>query len=128
MLRIIGESGASKVAKANQKSADEFMALVRMGCPQDDDAGGHLVETLKQEKSGEVGVAVSIGDEHGGRFAYPAHLEFGHKLPNGSHVAPKPFWFPAKRIAKKRAHDRNSRAYRAAIKAAVGNATTVPEG
>jgi hypothetical protein len=106
-----------KLKAANKKSADEFMALVRMAIPQDREntKHSHLVDTLQEADVGEAGVSVSIGDaEH----PYPAHLEFGHRSRSGTHVEARPAWFPAKRVVKKRSHDRILRAERAAIKAA----------
>jgi hypothetical protein len=99
-----------RMATANHISADEFMALVRQSCPQDaDPGGGHLVDTLRQEDTGPIGVYVTIGDEKGGPFEYPAKIELGHRARDGSHVAARPFWHPSKRVAKKRANTRINR-------------------
>jgi hypothetical protein len=125
MLRLAGPEGKAQLKAANEKSAKEFMNLVRIACPRDDDAGGHLIDTLTQEERGEVGVTVSIGRE-GGEFGYPLHLEAGHKAKNGKHVPPKPFWFPSLRVLRRRSAGRGQRAIRVVVKAIAGTSTTMP--
>jgi len=116
LLKVLGTKGQTVILKANQKSANEFEALVKQAVPQDpDDKNGHLVDTLGQSQSGPLGVEVFIGGP--GQHGYPLHLETGHRARDGSHVAGKPYWFPAKRVVKKSAHARTLRSYRAAIKA-----------
>jgi len=125
MLAIVGQAGADKLHKANQKSADEFEALVRQAIVTGPARGGHLEDTLDQYPAGEVGVAVSIGNPS---LPYPLHLEVGWKAADGSHVPGRPFWYPAARIMRKRAWNRIKAAERAAIKAAVGSSSPTPGG
>jgi hypothetical protein len=118
MAKLTSQSRATLKA-GNKKSADEFMALVKLAVPQDPaDSHGHLADTVQESDVGEVGVQVSIGDAE---RPYPAHLEFGHRSRGGSHVPAKAFWYPAKRVTQKRAHDRILRNERAAIKAAAAS-------
>jgi hypothetical protein len=119
-MAIASDAHKAAILKANQKSADEFMALVRTGIPEGTGKVGHLSETLRKEPSGEVGAQVVLGDENS--HPYPFHLEAGHRLPDGTHVPGKPFWWPAKRILKKRAHSRIVRAERAVIKSLIAGA------
>jgi hypothetical protein len=120
MRTLVTEQGARLLA-ANLKNASEFTALVRSAVPQDPKSrGGHLAATIAQTSVGRVGVQVSIGDS---THPYPAHLEFGHRSRGGEHVPAKSFWYPAKRVLKKRAHTRILRAQRAAIKAAVASSS-----
>ena len=105
---------------ANQRSANEFVGLVRLAVPQDPNARhGHLIDTIQQTDVGQFGVQVSIGSD---AEPYPAHLEFGHRARDGTHVEAKPFWYPAKRIIAKRARTRMLAAQRAAIKAVAASA------
>jgi hypothetical protein len=115
---LVDQQGA-RLKAANQKSADEFAALVRSAVPQDPRSrDGHLAGTIQEASAGVVGVQVSIGSED---HPYPAHLEFGHRARDGKHVPGKAFWYPAKRVIQKRARTRMLRAQRAAIKAAVAS-------
>jgi len=119
LLKMTGPQAQAAMLKANTRSASEFEALVRQIVPQGDEERGHLVDTLRQTSRGATGVEVSIGDKGN---PYPAHLELGHKARDGSHVPGLAFWFPAKRVTKKKAHGRIVRAERAAIKQIMGGA------
>ena len=120
-LKRFTAGGVARMKAANKKSADEFMALVKLAVPRDPEAkNGQLVDTVREDDTGPVRVEVSIGDA---AHPYPAHLEFGHRSRGGTHVPAKPYWYPAKRVLKKRAHNRILRAERTAIKAAVAAST-----
>jgi hypothetical protein len=109
-------SHGARLKAANKKSADEFMALVKLAVPQGQASKhGHLVDTVQESDVNEVGVQVSIGDAE---RPYPAHLELGHRSRGGTHVPGKMFWYPAKRVVQKRSHNRILRAERVAIKSA----------
>lgn len=54
-------------------------------------------------------------DSETGNFIGP-HVEFGHKAVNGSHVPPRPFFFPTYRARKKGMRRRTSAAARKVIK------------
>jgi hypothetical protein len=124
IANMFGPAVKDAILQANDKSADEFMALVRFACPQEANPhNGHLIDTLKKSRSGPMGVLVSIGDEN---HKYPFHLEVGHRMPNGTHVPGLAFWFPARRVLAKRMEERTKRAERAAIKAVIGSSTSDP--
>jgi hypothetical protein len=110
---ILGAKEKAILKRANQANAKEFASLVRIAVPQDPKAAKHLVDTVEQKDVGETGAQVSIGSDEA---PYPFHLETGHRMPDGSHVPGKPYWFPAKRVVWKRARARTLRSYRAAIK------------
>ena len=118
IAQALPDSVKREVVKANDKSADEFMNTVRRIIPQGDDEAPELISTLTKRQGdpeyGGLGVIVSIG---GPEAPYPLHLEAGHKAPDGSHVPPKPFWNPAKRVSAKRTNNRAKRAASKAIKA-----------
>jgi hypothetical protein len=114
MMALVGPDQEGALLKANTASAREFERLVRSAVPVGDPAGGHLVSTLGSRQVGPTGVEVSIGEP--GSQGYPLHLEAGHRARDGSHVPGKPFWYPAKRLTKKRARSRIVRAERAVIK------------
>jgi hypothetical protein len=105
--------------EANEKSATEFESTVRRIAPKGDDLAPELLETLEKRPGdvefGGLGVLVTIG---GPQAPYPLHLEAGHKARDGSHVPPKPFWNPAKRVVSKRHKGRAARALRKAIQIA----------
>lgn len=48
------------------------------------------------------------------------NVEYGHLAPDGSHVKPVPFFWPAYRVEKKGIRNRTNRALNAGIKAALG--------
>jgi hypothetical protein len=100
---------------ANDQNALDFMRQVHAIIPRDDKAGEHLADTLvKEAGKTSTAVRVAIG---GPEAPYPAHLEFGHRGPDGKHVPAKPFWFTTLRVMRRRFRDRASRAASKAIKA-----------
>lgn len=122
VLSRFPESARQAMREANEKTADEFVAKVRQIIPKGDDSAPELEDTL-QKRSGDpayggLGVIVSIG---GPEAPYPMHLEGGHKAPDGSHVPPKPFWNPAKRVIAKRHRGRTARALRKAVQSIAGS-------
>lgn len=118
LLVRLGEKGRKTIAKANETSANEFYELVRRIVPVDERAatGEHLVDTLTKFPVGQLNWAISIGNQ---TVRYPLHLETGHRMPDGSHVPGKPYWFPAIRVMRKKNRDRVMRAYRKAIRDAL---------
>lgn len=108
---------------ANEKSANEFVALIEQIIPRGDPEDGNLVDTLHKRDGdpgyGGLGVLVSIG---GPDQPHPLHLEAGHKARDGSHVPPTPFWNPARHRINKRHKGRASRALSKAIKMITGGA------
>lgn len=84
----------------NQDSARRMRNAAMVRLDRGDPQRGHLEDTLRVEKGQtETGFLVRVG---GQGQPYPLHLEAGHKAPDGSHVAPRPFWYPAKRETLKR--------------------------
>lgn len=118
-LAQLSQAARAEMRKANDKNADEFLAKVAQIVPRSNDADGvELAETLeKVPGETETGVKVQIG---GPGAPYPAHLEFGHMGPDGKKVEAVPFWYPAKRVLKKRARGRAARALSKAIKMTSG--------
>lgn len=119
--RILPAVGRAEIAAANDKSADDFVALVRRIIPKGDTEQPELESTLAKQagsaEDGETGVTVSIG---GPQAPYPLHLEGGHRAANGKHVPGRPFWNPARQVTNKRHKSRAARALRKAIKASIG--------
>jgi hypothetical protein len=116
-MALLTEEARAEIRKANNASADEFMAKVRAIIPKGDPANGNLVDTLEKQDGEGTGVIVSIG---GPDHPYPLHLEAGHKARDGSHVPGKPFWNPTKRVLSKRHRGRAARALNKAIKKMAG--------
>lgn len=121
VLRRFPAAAREEMRRANEKSADEFMALVRRILPPGDPDAPELVSTLEKrpgdETSGGLGVIVSIG---GPSAPYPMHLEAGHRAADGSHVPGRPFWNPARRVVNRKHKGRAARAQRKAIKTITG--------
>jgi hypothetical protein len=113
MLALAGPQNEAVMRAANQKNADEFEALVRSIIPRGDPEDGNLVTTLHQTHPSPLATAVGIGSD---ALPYVYHLETGYTAKDGTHVPGKPFWFPARRVVRKRAHSRIVRAERAVIK------------
>ena len=116
VLERLPAAAREETRRANDKSADEFMATIRRVMPAGDELAPELISTL-EKRPGEVGVIVSIG---GPQAPYPLHLEAGHKAPDGSHVPPKPFWNPSKAVVSKRHRGRARRALSKAVKITAG--------
>jgi len=121
VLERFPKAAREAMREANNKSADEMMATVRRIIPEGDELAPELISTLEKRAGdpefGGLGVMVTIG---GPQAPYPLHLEGGHKAPDGSHVPPKPFWNPAKRVTAKRHKGRSARALRKAINSITG--------
>ena len=114
-LALAGPKAEAALRRANELNARDFHALVLRIVPRGDPEGGQLADTLRIEARPPTGTAVSIGSD---AHPYPFHLEFGHKLPDGTHVPGKAYWVPAKRVSKKKMQGRLARAERLVIKAA----------
>lgn len=119
VLERLPAAAREEMRKANDKSADEFVATIRRVMPAGDELAPELISTLERRPGdpGDVGVIVSIG---GPSAPYPLHLEAGHKAPDGSHVPPKPFWNPSKTVVSKRHRGRARRALSKAVKITAG--------
>jgi hypothetical protein len=121
LLNRLPDAAKAEMQRANERTADDFLATVKRIIPRGDPKDGNLADTLEKRAGdpefGGLGVAVSVG---GPGHPYPLSLEAGHKAPDGSHVPGKPFWNPAKRLAAKRHKGRASRAQSKAIKSVIG--------
>lgn len=115
VLQRLPANARVAMREANEKNADEFMGLVGRILTRGDDERGHLADTLKKYPgSTETAVRVSLGDA---TRPYPLSLEAGHLAPDGTHVPGQPAWNPARRVLKKKAQGRQSRALSKALKA-----------
>lgn len=112
VMQRLPAAARAEIRKANEANAREFKALVEKIVPRDE---GQLAATLAQsDGSTETAVQVSIGSaEH----PYPLHLEAGHLAADGTHVAGKAFWNPARRVLRKKTRGRAGRALSKAVKA-----------
>lgn len=119
VLNRFPAAARDEIQKANERSADEFEATIRRIIPKGDAEAPELLDTLRKYPGDQVGVFVSLGSAEA---PYPLHLEAGHKAPDGSHVPPKPFWNPAKRLVAKKHRGRAARALRKAVQMASGGA------
>lgn len=117
MIGVLPKAARDELREANEKSADQFMETIRRILPVGEPERGHLLATLSKRAGdpefGGLGVIVSLGDA---AHPYPLHLEAGHKAADGSHVPPKPFWNPAKRLVSKTHRGRAQRALTKAVK------------
>lgn len=118
-LTALSAAARAEMLRAHNANADEFMAKVAQIVPRSNDPDGvELADTLeKVAGQTETGVKVQIG---GAPALYPAHLELGHMGPGGKKVDATPFWYPAKRVLKKRHRGRSARALNKAIKMTSG--------
>jgi hypothetical protein len=119
VLSRLPEAAKAEIRKANNTNADEFIAGIRRIIPHGDPVNGNLVDTLAKRQGTGTGVIVSIGSKD---QPHALHLEAGHKAPDGSHVPPKPFWNPTKRVMRKRIKGRAARAMNKAVKMVSGGA------
>jgi hypothetical protein len=111
LVSQLPEGMRKNIRDANLKNAQEFKAKVLAIIPEDH---GDLAASLTSEDVGDIGVKVSIG---GPTAPYPLHLEAGHiDARTGEHVPAKPYWFPAKRVLRRRFTNRISRGVTKAIK------------
>jgi hypothetical protein len=118
MLALAGPEAQQVIAKANRLNAEDMRATVARIIPHGDPRDGHISESLLTGELPPTASFVSIGND---RTPYPLHLEVGHRDRAGNHVPGKAFWYPAKRVTKKKAHGRLVRAERIAIKAAAAS-------
>lgn len=110
-----------EVKPALDRGAKRFVAKVKSIAPVSElEANpGDLRDSVHTEP-GRHELAVQViedaVDEAG--KAYPAHVEYGHKAPDGSHVEAKPHFWIAYQLIKKPFRDLMNRAMNAGIKKA----------
>ena len=110
------------VLPAIDQGADEFLAAARAACPvsQLETHAGALKEGLKKAenpfKEGQTIVFNDAVDEKGEYIA--AHVELGHRMPNGGHVPAQPSFWPAWRLTRKRIYARIQRQVTRAVREA----------
>lgn len=114
-LREARVNAESEARRACELAANEAAALARASVPRGDPRAGHIQDSIRVEKRDADTWAVVVGDA-GSPYAAP--LEFGHKAPDGTRIAPKKFFFPAIRVINKRHRARIRRWFRKAIRAA----------
>lgn len=105
---------------ALERGGDEFVAKIKSIAPVDDDLQsrpGELRDSAHWEPGQhelQIVVVEDARDKDG--HLYPAHVEYGHKAPDGTHVEPKPHFWIAYQLTKKRRNSRLNRAINAGIK------------
>lgn len=111
-----------EVKPALEKGADQLVAKIKSIAPVDDDMQsrpGELRDSVHKEPGRhELSVMVVEDARDEGGHMYPAHVEHGHKAADGSHVEPKPHFWPAYNLVKKPIKARLNRAMNAGIKKA----------
>ena len=110
------------VLPAIDQGADEFLAAARASCPvsQLETHTGALKEGLMKSqnpfKEGQTLVGNYAYDDKGNYIA--AHVELGHRAPDGSHVPAQPSFWPAWRLTRKRIYARIQRQVTRAVREA----------
>lgn len=114
---------------ALKKEVDDLVAAMQRAAPVGNPAEGaepgkfrdsiHAYEN--PDKPLSYRILADARDEQG-RFI-GAHIEFGHKAPDGSHVAASPSFFPTYRARKRAMRRRLSAATRKAFKQVAANAS-----
>ncbi len=121
MLARLPDGLLEGIAPALDQSADELVTVIREFAPENDldPNPGDLKRSVRKEPGNSPsGIAVNVLADAQGQDgeAYPAHVEYGHKSKDGGHVAPKPFFWPAYTVLKKRIRTRVSRAMSAVVR------------
>ena len=101
--------------------ADELVGRIQEIAPVDalEAHPGELRDSVhKEDGRHDLSVLVVEDAKDAKGHGYAPHVEYGHKTPNGKHVAAKPHFWPAVRVAKKQIRSRISRSVSKAVKAA----------
>jgi hypothetical protein len=121
-LRQIPVSVRRAVAAQLATEVDGLAAAMRRAAPVDNatqDADVHLRDSVHAYKTPgrplSYRIIADAKDGETGNFIGP-HVEAGHKARDGSHVPPRPFFFPTYRARKKGMKRRLSAAGRKAVK------------
>lgn len=122
-LAKIPDAVVAEIKPALEKGADDLVDRLRTTLPASDDLSaqpGHLRASAHREAGPHdlaVAVVVDARDENGELI--PAHVEYGHLAPDGSHVAAVPAFWPTYQVSKKRIRSRVQRAATKGVKKAV---------
>lgn len=100
--------------------ADELVGRIKEIAPTDplETHPGELRDSVHKE-AGRHDLSVLVVEDAQdvkGNF-YAPHVEYGHKAKDGRHVAAKPHFWPAVRVARKQLRSRISRSVSRAVKA-----------
>ena len=122
-LAAVSAAARGEMAAAIEEGADEFVAAARTACPTDSTLEAHpgeLRESIHKKEGAhelQVRVVADAKDEKG--HYYGAHVELGHRTPDGGAVPAKPFFYPSWRLVKPKVRARIARAIRSAAKGEV---------
>lgn len=119
-LKAIQRGCLEHLAKEVNAGADELVSTLKAVAPVSDLEAhpGQLRESIHKKPGGrplQVRVVADAQDAEG--HYYGAHVEFGHRTPNGKHVPAHPFFYPAWRLTRAKIKARIQRAIRAVVKA-----------
>lgn len=123
-VAAIPDAVAKAMRPALEKGADEMVAKAKSiapVAPEFEGSAGRLRDSIHREQGRHDLAVVVVEDARDAEGKlYPGHVEYGHKAPDGSHVAAKPHFWPAYQLTKKRRNARLNRAMQAGIKAGFG--------
>lgn len=121
-LRSLPPAVRKAVGAQLDTEVDDMVAAMRRAAPVDtetQDADQHLRDSVHAYRTPQRPLSYRIiadaRDSETGNFIGP-HVEAGHKARDGSHVPPRPFFFPTYRARKKPMRRRLSAAGRKAVK------------
>ena len=103
--------------------ADELVGRIQEIAPVDamEAHPGELRDSVHKEAGRhDLSVLVVEDAKDAKGRGYAPHVEYGHKTPNGKHVAAKPHFWPSVRVSKRQIRSRISRSVSRAVKAAAG--------
>ncbi len=124
-LARIPAAAQAAIQRQLDTEANELVAAMKRAAPYDavtQDSDQHLRDSIHAYPTpGRVMSYRIIADakDEKGNFIGP-HIEFGHKAKDGSHVPPRPSFFPTYRARKKGMQRRLSKAGRDAIRREFG--------
>ncbi len=104
---------------ALSEGADDLVSLIKAAAPVSELEAhpGELRDSVHREQGRhelQVRVVEDAGLSRGDPYA--AHVEYGHKAKDGSHVAAIPHFWPSVRVARKKLQQRIAAAVRKAVR------------
>lgn len=122
-LAAISTAARQGMAEAINAGADELVETAKAACPTDETLESHpgeLRESIhKNDGAHELQVRVVADAQDAKGHYYGAHVELGHRTPDGGAVPAKPFFYPSWRLVKRRVKARIARAITRAAKGEV---------
>lgn len=101
---------------------DDLVVAIKANAPfdPDDEDGQHLRDSVHAypNRKRAVGFIVTADARDADGKPIGSNVEHGHRAPDGSHVAGRPFFFPTYRALRKRMRFRMGKAARAATRKA----------